>query len=188
ILPYRFSDIADHIRTYMQQIIDQSNSMRKETEFAQKLHQKNAYVLAADPTKTYHAPQIQEKVPHLNFAPLQNAVDHLKEAAHAYNQAFSRQMEQGVTLSQSQLRTVNKLLQSSEQQLTDEGGLPRRPWFKHQIYAPGFYTGYGVKTLPGVREAVEQRNWQEVSQEMLTTADAINRYANHIEKITDVMK
>src|SRR5699024_9413874 len=77
ILPYRFSDMADHIQAYMQQIIDQSNSMRRETEFAQKLRKKNAYILAADPTKTYYPPKIEEEVPHLNFAPLKNAVDHL---------------------------------------------------------------------------------------------------------------
>src|SRR5699024_2199966 len=188
ILPYRFSDMADHIHTYMQQIIDQSNSMRKETEFAHKLHKEKAYMLAADPTKTYFPPKNEEEVPYLNFAPLKNAVNHLKDAANKYNQAFSKQMEQGITLSQSQLQRVNELLQSSEQQLTDSGGLPRRPWFKHQIYAPGFYTGYGVKTLPGVREAVEQRNWNEVSREMTDTAEAISRYANHIEKVTEVMQ
>src|SRR5699024_272683 len=164
------------------------NTMRKETEFAQKLRKKNAYILAADPTKAYYPPKIEEEVPHLNFAPLKNAVDHLKDAAHKYNQAFSKQMEQGITLSQSQLQRVNELLQSSEQQLTDSGGLPRRPWFRHQIYAPGFYTGYGVKTLPGVREAVEQRNWNEAYGDMTVNAETINRYASHIEKIKKVIQ
>jgi N-acetylated-alpha-linked acidic dipeptidase len=49
----------------------------------------------------------------------------------------------------------------SERRLLSEQGLPNRPWFKHQLYAPGYYTGYGVKTIPAVREAIEQKQWDE---------------------------
>ena len=68
--------------------------------------------------------------------------------------------------------------------------MPRRPWYRHQIYAPGFYTGYGVKTLPGVREAIEQKNWSEADQQIVATAqalaahtNAINRAAEQLEKL-----
>ena len=70
-----------------------------------------------------------------------------------------------------------------EQLFTREEGLPRRPWFKHQIYAPGFYTGYGVKTLPGVREAIEQKNWTEANQQIGIVAKVIERYAAELEKL-----
>ena len=62
----------------------------------------------------------------------------------------------------------------AEQSLTRSEGLPRRPWFRHQIYAPGFYTGYGVKTLPGVREAIEQKNWTEGNQQIEIEAKVID--------------
>ena len=77
---------------------------------------------------------------------------------------------------------LNKLTYRAEQSLTGKG-LPRRPWYVHQIYAPGFYTGYGVKTLPGIREAIEQRNWEEVDEQMKITAEAIDRYSDELAKI-----
>lgn len=79
---------------------------------------------------------------------------------------------------------INKKLSSIEQNLTDPDGLPRRPWYRHRIYAPGYYTGYGVKTLPGIREAIEERNWDEATQEIVLTAEAINRYVEKIEEIS----
>ncbi len=70
---------------------------------------------------------------------------------------------------------MGALLVQAERTLTSAKGLPRRPWFTHQIYAPGFYTGYGVKTLPGVREAIEERQWKEFEQQAAATAEAIDR-------------
>ena len=72
--------------------------------------------------------------------------------------------------------------------MTSEAGLPRRPWFKHQIYAPGFYTGYGVKTLPGVREAVEQHNWKEAGEQVVVVADAIESAAAEIDRATALLQ
>ena len=74
-----------------------------------------------------------------------------------------------------------------ERSLTDEKGLPRRPWFVHTIYAPGFYTGYGVKTLPGVREAIEQRAWSEAEQQAVQAAGAIVRAAGILEQAAAVV-
>jgi N-acetylated-alpha-linked acidic dipeptidase len=74
------------------------------------------------------------------------------------------------------------VLYGTERSLTQSAGLPRRDWFRHQIYAPGFYTGYGVKTLPGIREAIEQRNWKEAADQIEITARTIERYAAEIDK------
>ena len=63
----------------------------------------------------------------------------------------------------------------SERVLTDRKGLPNRPWFEHLIYAPGFYTGYGVKTIPGVREAIEQKRWTEADEQIKRAASALER-------------
>ena len=72
--------------------------------------------------------------------------------------------------------------------MTREAGLPRRPWFKHHIYAPGFYTGYGVKTLPGVREAVEQHNWAEAAEQVAIAAQTLERVASEIDRATAVLQ
>ena len=77
----------------------------------------------------------------------------------------------------------NKALYRAEQQLMING-LPRREWYKHSIYAPGFYTGYGVKTMPGIREAIEQRNWKEAQEQIKIDAAAINKLADYLLKIS----
>jgi len=88
------------------------------------------------------------------------------------------------------VQALNATLRQSERALMSATGLPRRPWYRHQIYAPGFYTGYGVKTLPGVREAIEQKNWSEAEQQIAVTAQAlaahtsvVGRAAEQLEKL-----
>ncbi|HKO01835.1 MAG TPA: transferrin receptor-like dimerization domain-containing protein, partial [Thermoanaerobaculia bacterium] len=89
---------------------------------------------------------------------------------------------------EAQRESVNQLLMHVEQLLTRSEGLPRRPWFAHQIYAPGFYTGYGVKTVPGVREAIEQRNWKEATEQIAIVSAVIERYAAEVERATAMAK
>jgi N-acetylated-alpha-linked acidic dipeptidase len=84
------------------------------------------------------------------------------------------------------LNQLNQLLYQAEQQLLSEG-LPRRPWYRHTIYAPGFYTGYGVKTLPGIREAIEQRNWAEAQEQIEITAKAIERYSSTVDQASKIL-
>ncbi len=78
---------------------------------------------------------------------------------------------------------LNNLLMYAEQQLTSAEGLPRRPWYRHQIYAPGFYTGYGVKTLPGVREAIEQQDWNEAQEQIGKLAGTLEHMRGYLKKI-----
>ena len=77
---------------------------------------------------------------------------------------------------------LDRFLYRTERLLTRTEGLPRRDWFRHQIYAPGFYTGYGVKTLPGIREAIEQRNWKEAAEQIEVASRTIERFATEIDK------
>jgi N-acetylated-alpha-linked acidic dipeptidase len=74
------------------------------------------------------------------------------------------------------------MLMRMERFLTREEGLPKRPWYKHLVYAPGLYTGYGVKTLPGVREAIEQRDWNSVNDEVEIVAKTLERYADQLDR------
>ena len=65
----------------------------------------------------------------------------------------------------------------AERAMTSNDGLKGRPWYRHLLYAPGFYTGYGVKTMPAAREAIEQGEWSNVDGEIVRIADALNREA-----------
>jgi N-acetylated-alpha-linked acidic dipeptidase len=115
----------------------------------------------------------------LNFAPLQNAVAKLNESAKRYQ-------NRRLTSSAKRQAELDRILYGSERSLTQNEGLPRRDWFRHQIYAPGFYTGYGVKTLPGIREAIEQRNWKEAAEQIQIAANTIERFAAEIDKASNL--
>jgi len=127
-------------------------------------------------------------VPYINFAPLQNAVVQLNESAKAYDSARHDLMAGGGPLSASTSGELDQALIKSERSLTRPEGLPRRPWFTHQVYAPGFYTGYGVKTIPGVREAIEQRNWKEAEDQVVVVAGVLQKYADGIDKATALIR
>jgi N-acetylated-alpha-linked acidic dipeptidase len=173
VLPYHFSGLADNVTTYMGEVTAMADELRTRTERENELVREGAYVLAADPTETYLPPTEEEPVPYFNFAPLQNAVDALKTESGAYDRMLASAYETGLTPAQAE--AINAHVMGVEQLLTDERGLPKRPWFRHQIYAPGYYTGYGVKTLPGVREAIEQREFDVVEEQIRRVADAIDR-------------
>ena len=132
-----------------------------------------------DPTTTFIVPKQKDVVPFLNFAPLQNSVAKLNESAKRYQTKRSN-------LSAAGQAELDRVLYGSERALTRTEGLPRRDWFRHQIYAPGFYTGYGVKTLPGIREAIEQRNWKEAAEQIQIAANTIERFAAEIEKASNL--
>ena len=125
-------------------------------------------------------------MPYLNFAPLRNGARRLTDAAAAYDAALDAALEEGAIPNETR-RELNRLLTLAERWLTRDGGLPRRSWFRHQIYAPGFYTGYGVKTLPGVREAIEQRAWEEASQQTGHAAAALEALAVELERATALL-
>ena len=123
-------------------------------------------------------------MPFLNFAPLQNALSRLQESSRKYDWAAR---ESGKLNPQAQ-QALEQALMQTERVMTRDGGLPRRPWFKHQIYAPGFYTGYGVKTLPAIREAIEQRNWTEAEQQINLVSDTIVQIAAAIDRAAAQVK
>jgi len=131
--------------------------------------------MAADPTKPFVVPEPDPDVPFLNFAPLQNAVSRLEQAS-----AAVAKVDPG-KLDAQKRAALDEALRVAEQKFLNGAGLPRRPWFQHVLHAPGFYTGYGVKTLPGVREAIEQRLWTEADSQIKLTAGAITAYADWLE-------
>jgi N-acetylated-alpha-linked acidic dipeptidase len=133
------------------------------------------YTLAADPTKTFIVPVAKTEVPYLDFSPMQNALSSLQKSADSLSSVWKK-----AVTTNADHDALNKALYQAEQQLLTVNGLPRRDWYKHVLYAPGFYTGYGVKTLPGIREAIEQRNWKEAQDQINIDGEAINRLANYL--------
>ena len=180
VLPFEFQQWHTTVSNYLEEVMNQTESMRKSVEKHNKLVSKNAFELAADPTKAFVKPAKKVQIPYVDFSPIQNSLAALKTNIASFS---AIPMEQ---LTRSQQQYLNSKLIKMEQALTDAKGLPRRSWYKHQIYAPGFYTGYGVKTLPAVREAIEQENWEEVQQQIVVLSETLNRFNEYIKGMNQV--
>jgi len=157
---------------------------RRKVDRENELQDSGALRLAADPTRPFVEPEADPPAPHLNFAPLRNAHDRLGRAAKAADRALAEAARNGDAATQTAL---DRLVAQSERRLTRREGLPRRPWFRHHLYAPGMYTGYGVKTLPGVREAIEQREWDEAQEQIDIAAAVLTVYAEQLEKMAGLL-
>lgn len=177
ILPFEMSAWYKTVSEYMDEVTETTEAMRKQAEKQQQLVAENAYVIAADPKDNLKAPEAEKDIPYLDFSPLQNALASVKSSV----QDFSK--TDFTSLSASKQKMVNAKLKDLEKALLSESGLPRRPWFKHQIYAPGFYTGYGVKTLPGVREAIEQKNFEEAQEQIEKLAKTLTAFKGKLDEI-----
>jgi N-acetylated-alpha-linked acidic dipeptidase len=144
--------------------------------------EEGVFTAIADPKKPSVPPPVETVPPYLNFAPLQNANDALKRSSERYQKAIEKATANGgLTISGAALESLNQTLIQSERKLTSDQGLPGRPWFKNLIYAPGQYTGYGVKTMPGIREAIEQKKWKEADEQMVRVAAVLQDEANLID-------
>lgn len=177
ILPFNFMDMYTSVNDYVNELQKEMNEMRTSTEMTNKLLKNNYYVYAQDPAKTFIPPAPKDTVPFIDFSLLQNAMTEFNTSAEVYKRILA---SNHATISQSSLQQLNTLLYQSEQKLLLSEGLPNRPWYKHSIYAPGYYTGYGVKTLPGIREAIEGRRWKQAQQQIAEAAKAIDAYTEQI--------
>ena len=185
VLPYAFGNFADTVGNYVREVGRLADEMREETKEKNRRIADKTFAAVSDPTETYVAPAPDAPVPFLNFAPLQNSLTRLQESAQKFDAAMRNQA--GKLTPQAQV-ALDQALMQTERAMTRDTGLPRRPWFKHQIYAPGFYTGYGVKTLPAIREAIEQRNWTEAEQQIRLVSETINGIAEAIDRSTTQLK
>ncbi len=165
-LPFETSSLAATVARYLEQVTELAGEMRAEAEEKNLQIRERTAELAADPKKPFLDPKAQVEVPHLELASLQNAVARLQKNARAFDARTTR---------------PDATLMRLERALTRGEGLPLRPWYRHHVYAPGFYTGYGVKTLPGVREAIEQKKWRDANEQITILAAVLNRYADLLE-------
>jgi N-acetylated-alpha-linked acidic dipeptidase len=182
VMPYEFGGLSRTVAQYTAEVKTLLENRRKEAEDIRQNLIDGVYVTANDPRNPTFAPAPREIPPFLNFAPLDNAAAALDQAATHYSEAFSAM--QGSSLSPGRLKTINQQLALAERKLLTPQGLPRRPWMQHVLYAPGWYTGYSAKTMPGVREAIEEGRYAEADAQIAVVAHAIQDEANWIEQIS----
>ena len=187
ILPFEFNDFSETISRYVKELVKLNDDMREETRETNRLIHDRALELAADPRQTFIVPKPKGAVPFLNFAPLQNSLHRLQESSLKFETARKRLPVSGPPLPGEAESAINAVLMKAERALTRNEGLPRRSWYRHQIYAPGFYTGYGVKTLPGAREAIERRTWTEAGEQIEIVSRTLDNFSHEIDRATDLL-
>jgi N-acetylated-alpha-linked acidic dipeptidase len=152
------------------------------------LVQSGYYKAAANVREAFQEPELREDVPFINLSPMQNAVERLEASAASFDAAYNSVGAEGYKLSNSDVNKLDKMMYQIESKLTRPEGLPRRPWYRHHVYAPGYYTGYGVKTLPGVREGIEEYKWEETQEQMAKLAEVLNTYCDQLDQATAMLK
>jgi len=173
ILPFDFEALAQTVRGYAKELKALHENRQMEIRERNLQIEEGLFQATSDPRRPTVAPRKEEVPPHLNFAPLDNALDLLERSAGRYSAAANSVLSSDDPLPADAVRALNQKLKESERRLTSPEGLPRRPWFKHLLYAPGVYTGYDVKTVPGVREAIEQKRYAEANDEIVRVSRAL---------------
>ena len=179
--PARYTDFADAVTGYLTEVKKLAADRRTEDTKRTKLLGSGDFKLASDPRHPVGPPAAEPATPVIELAALENAVIHLTAAAKAYDAAYAAR---GASLTPTARIKLNAMLRDIDQTLLDDRGLPERPWYKNMVYAPGMFTGYGAKTLPGVREAIEERRFADADAYAKITAAAIDRYAARLEAAT----
>lgn len=188
VLPLRFGDFSRTLDRYVGELHALVDSTRKATLAQHQLLDSHAYQLASDPTRPVQPPARDSDMPAIQLAPLDLAAKRLKQSAQAFDAAYARRAAGGFAMPAAQRHELDTQIARMEQALTRQDGLPGRPWFQHMIYAPGMLTGYGVKTVPGVREAIEGRRWAEADRYAVITAGVLDGYRARLDRLTALLK
>jgi N-acetylated-alpha-linked acidic dipeptidase len=182
LLPYDFDNFTETIRRYIDEVQKLAKDKRDQIVERNRRIDEGLFAATMDPRFPEVAPPSEAVPPFLNFAPLENGFAALQRTTELYDKALAQAMENdGAALARAALKDANDKLAAVERALTLNEGLPNRPWFKHQIYAPGFYTGYDVKTLPAVREAIEQKDWKLAGEEIVKVGKVLESAGEAIE-------
>ena len=174
LLPFEFTNVADTIQTYVKEVQTLLKQQQDEIKERNRQIEDGVFAAIADPRRPTQTPKADQPVPAINFAPLENAVAGLTRAAERYKKAADAAAPR-LAANRPAVAAINARLIQSERQFVEPSGLPKRSWYRHLLYAPGYYTGYSVKTLPGVREAIEQKKYAEAETEVVRVARAIDR-------------
>jgi len=160
---------------------DQINERNKEI-------QDGVFTATSDPTKTYVPPAAESPAPALDFSPIDAALAKITQSTQRYQTAFTKAEQTDASSASASFEAVNRALMQTERDLLTSEGLPGRPWYRNELYAPGIFTGYGVKTVPGVREAIEQKNWQQATQQIAIVAGVLQKEADAIDAAASALE
>ncbi len=175
-LQFDFRELHKTVKGYINELMKNVDQLREKASVENELIKNKAYIYAADPTEKLKTPELVADVPYVDFSSILNALTKLEKAA-----AHAEEVKKSTDA--NKLAELNSKIYRAEQSLLTDAGLPRRPWFKHSLYAPGFYTGYGVKTVPGVREAIEQKNWAETKEQISEVAKSLDKLSSYLEAL-----
>lgn len=174
----RYGHFADTVAKYLKEMAKLADDRRIEDRKREKLVEDGAFRLASDPLKPVAAPAVEARTPHIDLAALEDAAEDLKLAADGFDKALA---DRGAALGAARRAKVITQLRDIDQLLLDARGLPDRPWYRNLVYAPGRFAGYGAKTLPGVREAIEERRFADANDYALRTAKVLRDYAARLD-------
>jgi N-acetylated-alpha-linked acidic dipeptidase len=175
---------ADKVTRYLELVKKLEADQRSAASTQAKMLTTKALELVADPTKSSGMPTALVEVPSIDLSPMDQAVQHLSASSTAFDAAYA---QHAAGLSPARRQVLTRLIQSIDQTLAPPVGLPERPWYKNLIYAPGRYTGYESKTLPGITEAIEEQRWEDANTYARLTADALNAYSSGLDQATAVL-
>jgi len=181
VIPYRFSSLSDAVNQYLKEVQELLKQKQEQVKETNRELEDGVYHAINDPRRPEVAPKQEAVPPFINFAPLQNAADALAKSGEHYNQALNAAMN--ANLDQAKLTALNDKLLTAERLLLDPAGLPTRPYYKHMLYAPGLYTGYAPKTVSGIRESIELKDYKLAESEVPKVAKAVNDEAAFVEQM-----
>jgi N-acetylated-alpha-linked acidic dipeptidase len=188
IIPFDFSDFTDTIRRYVEEIERLAQTQRADTIERNREIDDGVFSATNDPRRPTVAPAKEPVPPYLNLAPLRNGLAALERSSDLYEKALNHTMDSGgAAIAHVSLPDLNKQLIAVERALTLPDGLPNRPWYRNLIYAPGLYTGYGVKTLPGVRESIEEKQWSLAEQQAVRVGQVLENAGERIQSAAAVL-
>jgi N-acetylated-alpha-linked acidic dipeptidase len=188
VIPYEFGDLADSVHKYTADLQGVLKHKQEALEEQNRESDEGIFLAISDPQHPKGPPETEAVPPDLNFAPLLNAAKGLTASANRYQKAFARaQPKFGDPSQAGAVAELNQVLLQAERSLTDPDGLPRRPWYKHLLYAPGVYSGYGAKTMPGVREGIELGRYSEAEKEIARVAKVVDAETALIDSATKIL-
>ena len=186
VLPFEFGGLAETARGYANELKALRDTEAARIAELNRQHDEGTFKLTTDPWRPLEPPKRESLAPLLEFSRLENSLDSLSRAAQRFERAQA--IATAANLVAVALSPLNALLRTSDQELLLPEGLPKRPWFKHSLYAPGLYTGYGVKTMPGVREAIDLHEWDLANREIIRAAAALDREAALVHKAANILE
>ena len=189
VLPYEFGRLSDRVAANLKETQDLLTATRDSIEEQNRQLEESTFVAMNDPRRPLVPPAREQVPPFLNFAPLQNAASRLKSATSRFEVAYTAAAKGGgLTLDSARTVELNALLLQAERALAPGTGLPRRPWYRQLISAPGWYTGYAPKTMPGVREAIEGKRWSEAEEQAAALGAALEAEAAQLDKAAELLE